>query len=261
MKKVLIFLLVLLVIVAGGIWYLLSGADEFIHNQIEQQGSRYLKTDVNVASVSLIFREGRLEISGLEVMNPNGFTSDKAFNLNQLAMDLGASMKEPYVIQEILIDAPQVLYEVNESGQSNLLVLKDNLQSSLPTKDGTAQETTEKSDSPLVLVKKVTVANTRLRINAEALQTGELKLEKKSYDVTLPTFHAGPIGEPDGLPADQVGAAIFNQMLANLIKEAKAKARDIVEEQAKAKAKEKLEEEKGKLLEKADKKLKELFKQ
>ena len=69
----------------------------------------------------------------------------------------------------------------------------------------------------------------------------------------------GAIGVPNGIPADQLGAAIVDSMLDNLIKEGKRKVKGIFEEQAKAKAREKLDKEKDKLKEKAKNKLKDLF--
>ncbi|QJR80730.1 hypothetical protein CA267_008030 [Alteromonas pelagimontana] len=258
MKKVLIALLIIVLVIGGGIWYLLSGADDFIKRQIEGHGSTYLETEVSVAGVELALREGRLSIDELEVENPEGFSDEDAFSFDQVILDLGAAVKEPYVVQNIRIDAPEVLYEVNASGEGNLMVLKDNLQSHLSS--GNASQSEKSNDPmPLLIVENVTVTNTRLRIDFEQLDTGELKLDKKAYDVTLPTFNAGPVGNPNGMPADQVGAAIVDGMLNNLIAEAKAQAKKVLEEKAKEKAKEKIDEEKDKLMDKASEKLKGLL--
>ena len=97
------------------------------------------------------------------------------------------------------------------------------------------------------------------KLDFEKLPTGDLKIEKKAYEITLPTFNAGSIGKPNGIPADQVGVAIANAMLDNIIKQAKAEAKNKLEEEAKRKLKEKVDEEKDKLMEKAGNKLKDLF--
>ena len=44
MKKGLGIIAVLVLLIAGGAWYMLSGAGDFIRVQIEQQGSKYLGT-------------------------------------------------------------------------------------------------------------------------------------------------------------------------------------------------------------------------
>ncbi len=253
MKKVFIGVLILFVVVGGIIWYVMSGANDFIKTQIEKKGSQYLKTTVSVAAVDLKFREGRLEITELEIDNPEGFSDEDAFSVNRMAFDLGNSLKEPYHVQELAIKAPEMLYEVNADGTGNLVVLKNNLQSHLPQNKPVQSD---KEPAPLVKVDSVTVANTKLTIDFDKLDTKGITLDKKKYEVTLPTFNAGPIGQPDGMPADQVGAAIVNNMLDNVIAEAKKKSRDILKDRAS----EKLKEEKDKLLEKADEKLKGLLK-
>ena len=256
MKKVLIVLLVIVIAIVGGVIYLAGNANDFIRTQIESQGTKFLATPVTVAAVDLSFTEGRLTISDIDVENPEGFSDEDALSLTGITLDLAGATEEPYRIQEITVDGPEILYELDSSGQGNLIVLKNNLDANLPKSDGQEQPPAESSGpTPKLIVDKVTVSNARLVLNFENLNTGEFEIDKKAYEVTLPTFNAGAIGQPDGLPADQVGAAIVNQMLDNAIDQAKAEARKVVTD----KAKEKLDEEKDKLLEKGKDKLKNLF--
>lgn len=257
MKKVSIFLLLLVGLVGGGVWYLLSGAGDLIRVQIEGQGSKYLGTSVTVSKVDLAVSEGRLTISDLDVENPAGFSKEDAFSMDAITLDIGGSVTEPYVVQNVSLIAPEVLYEVDGNGQGNLIVLKNNLDANLPK--GSDEPKTESGKNPLVIVEKVTVQGVRLKLNFEKLPTGDFEIETKTYDVTLPTFTAGPIGKPNGMPADKVGVAIVNEMLDNVIAQAKAEAKKRVEEEAKKKINEKIEKEKEKLKEKAGNKLKDLF--
>ncbi|WP_229702168.1 DUF748 domain-containing protein [Bowmanella pacifica] len=259
MKKILVILLVLVAAFIGVVFYLVSGVDELIRSQMETQGSKALQTQVQVSKVELSFAEARMSIGGFNVQNPTGYSDDKAFSLGEVKLDLGTSTQEPYVVEEVLIDAPSVLYEVDASGKANLVVLKDNLQAMLPKGEDKPASEQSTGPAPLVAVQKVTVKDAKLRINFEAMDTGELKLDKKQYELTLPTFQSSPVGVPNGLPADQVGSAIMDSMLDNLIKQAKQRVKDIFEDKAKEKAKEKIDEEKKKLEEKAKDKLKGLL--
>ncbi|MBT1451845.1 hypothetical protein KJ365_13210 [Glaciecola sp. XM2] len=254
MKKGLLVTALLLAVLAGGIWYAFSGAGDFIRTQIEQQGSKFLGTPVTVFNVDLSVTEGRLTINDLDVENPEGFSVADAFSLESVVLDLGAMTSEPYVVQTVSVNAPEVLYEVDASGKGNLIVLKDNLSANLPKSDAPPADTGA-GPNPLVIVENVTVSNVRLKLDFEKLNTGDLQFDTKSYEITLPTFNAGSIGMPNGLPADQVGAAIVEAMLDNVIEQAKAEAKRRLEE----KAKEKLEEEKDKLIEKGKDKLKDLL--
>ncbi|WP_339723065.1 bZIP transcription factor [uncultured Paraglaciecola sp.] len=257
MKKGLGIFVVLLLLIAGGAYYMLSGAGDFIRVQMEQQGSQYLDTQVSVASVDLVLTEGRMTINGVKIQNPQGFSDEDAFKVDAMTLDLGEVLKEPYVIQTVNINAPEILYEVDKNGKGNLLALKNNLAANLPktTDEPVAKDTA----NPLLIVENVSVSNVRLKLNFEQLETGDLKIETKAYEVTLPTFSAGPIGNPKGMPADKVGAAVVNAMLDNVIAAAKSEAKKRLSEEAKKKVNKELEKQKDKLLDKASDKLKGLL--
>ncbi len=257
MKKLLIALVLLIAIVAAGVWFLLSSADGLIKEQIEKQGSKFLGVPVTVFNVDLALTDGRLTISDLDIENPEGFSKSDAFSLDSITLDLGGSTSEPYVVQEVSLNAPEVLYELDASGKGNLLVLKENIDKMLPK----AKETppSEPGANPLVIVENVTIEAVKLKLDFENLPTGDVQLEKKIYEVTLPTFNAGSIGKPNGIPADQVGAAIAKAMLDNVIAKAKEEAKNKIEEEAKKKIKEEVDKKKDELKDKAKDKLKDLL--
>jgi flagellar basal body-associated protein FliL len=257
MKKGLLILLAIVAIIAGGIYYILSGAGDLIKQQIEKQGSQYMATSVTVASVELALAEGRLTINGLDVANPEGFSQQNAFSLESITLDLGDVTSEPYTVQTLSVNAPEILYEVDASGSGNLLALKNNLMKNLPKSDAPAEP--QDGANPLVIVENVTVSKVRLKLDFANLDTGDLVIEQKVYDVELPTFNAGAIGKPNGMPADQVGAAVVNKMLDNIIAQAKEQAKQRLKDAAKDKAMEKIDEEKDKLKDKAKDKLKNLL--
>jgi hypothetical protein len=259
MKKGLSIFALLVLLISGGAWYILSGAGDFIRAQIEQQGSKYLGTTVSVLNVDLTPTEARMTISNLDIQNPQGFSNEQAFNIDAITLDLGEVFNEPYVVQTVNIDAPEILYEVDKDGQGNLIVIKNNLAANLPKTKSESKPTSQDAANPLVIVENITVSNVRLKFNFEQLPTGDLNIDTKAYEITLPTFNAGAIGQPNGLPADQVGVAVVSAMLDNVIAAAKSEAKKRLAEEAKKKVKEKLDAEKGKLLEKAGDKLKGLF--
>ena len=259
MKKVLIVVVLLIALIIGAGVFLLGNAGNIIKQQIEEQGSKYLGTSVTVFSVDLALSEGRLTISDLDVENPAGFSVADAFSLEAVTLDLGDISAEPYTVQTVSVQAPEILYELDASGKGNLLVIKDNLMANLPASDAEPEPADTEGANPLVIVENVEVSKVRLKLNFENLDTGGLPISKKVYEVELPTFSAGSIGKPNGLPADQVGGAIVNQMLDNIIAQAKQEAKNLIADEAKKKAKEKLDEEKDKLKDKAKDKLKDLF--
>ena len=75
MKKVLIALVVVLVLLAGGIYFVFSNLDSPVETAIETAGSRTLGTDVQVDSVSLDLLAGSASIYYLwfQHRQPGGF--------------------------------------------------------------------------------------------------------------------------------------------------------------------------------------------
>lgn len=256
MKKGTMIFALIIVLIAGAAWYMLSGAGDFIRAQIEQQGSKYLGTTVSVSSVELTLSEGRMSINSLQIKNPEGYSNEDAVSVDAISLDLGDILQQPYVVQTINVNAPAFLYEVDASGQGNLLVLKNNLMANLPKADTDASK---EGANPLVIVENVTVSNVRLKFDFEKLATGDLKIDTKTYEVTLPTFNAGPIGQPNGMPADKVGVAVVNAMLDKVIAAAKTEAKKRLLQAAKNKVDAELDKQKDKLLEKASEKLKGLL--
>jgi hypothetical protein len=259
MKKGLVIFGLIVLLIAGIAFYLMRGAGDFIRTQIEEQGSQYLNTNVFVSNVDLALTDGRMSINGLTVKNPEGFSDATAFSMSAITLDVGDVLSEPYVVQTISIDAPEILYEVDASGNGNLLKLKSNLEANLPKSASDAESESSDSANPLVIVENVIVSDVRLKLNFEQLSTGDLDIDTKAYEITLPTFNAGPIGQPNGMPADQVGLAVVNSMLDNVMAAAKAEAKNRLADEAKKKVNEELEKQKEKLLDKAGDKLKGLF--
>ncbi|MBT0588186.1 hypothetical protein [Alteromonas oceanisediminis] len=246
MKKLLVVLLILVALIAGGLWYIANNAGGFIKEQVETQGTAYLGTSVSLANVDLNIGEGRLTLNDLDVENPQGFSNEDAFSLESVTLDLGDISGEPYRVQSFSIAAPEMLYELNATGTGNLMVLKDNLMKKLPKSSTPPKDSS--ASSPLVIIDNVQVSKVRLKLDFENLDTAgfELPVDQRVYEVELPTFSIGGIGQPDGLPADQVGAVIANKLLDKVIDEAKAEAKrraaDAAKEKLQDKAKEKLGE-------------------
>ncbi len=132
MKKVVLgAILVLLVTIGFGVYYLLSNLDSIVKSAIEKYGSEATQTSVQVASVKIVLQDGSGAIRGLTVDNPQGFSAPRAFSLGEIAtqIDLKSLSEEVPVIEHITIRAPEVFYELNEKGRNNLDSLKKNLQS------------------------------------------------------------------------------------------------------------------------------------
>lgn len=129
MKKVLVVLLVLALLLAGGIWYFLSfRLDGMIESRLEQAASQSLGTRVSVGAVKTSIRDGSLEISNVTVANPPGFRNPTAFSLNNIEAAVDYGSRE---VKRVVIDNPEIVIE-ELGGQTNFAQMLGELRQSQP---------------------------------------------------------------------------------------------------------------------------------
>ncbi|UZE96803.1 AsmA family protein [Alkalimarinus alittae] len=246
MKKLLAIFLLVIVALGGAAYYYLGSLNSIVKEQVEKHGSSALQTTVKVGGVNIKLLDGLGEITGFSIANPKGFSSATAIGFDTVRLDIGTEniTEMPIVIEEILIDSVTTLYELDAQGKGNLNVLLDQIKAqSTHTKSeskASADESSSTSDIRIV-VKKLVVKDTQLALDLTALG-------QKRYDETLPTFSIANIGGSEGLPPEQLGQAMGQQILDRIVKQAKAKQKDKLMGQAKEKLLEKLDSKDGEKL-------------
>ena len=124
-KKLLVTLVLLLGIGLGGLFYYL---DSIVSSGIEVVGSQVLGTEVTVESVSLSPFNGTGSISGLEIQNPEGYSADYIFQLEQVQVNLNTSslFSDVIEVESVVISQPQITYETRIT-TDNVRALLENL--------------------------------------------------------------------------------------------------------------------------------------
>ena len=253
MKKIILFgVLAIILAIGAGAYWLFANLNDIVKAQVEKQGSHFLQTPVSLASVDLQPLKGYGDLKGFAIQNPDGYSDNSAFAFDEIKLDIEIKSvsQQPFVINELLISGPSVLYKMTADGKNNLTVLKENLSAQLPQSSESKPEPASEEKAPsgatepfLVAVNKVTIEGVKLTLDMTAVG-------QESYQLTLPAFNADPVGLPNGLPADQVGGAIVKSMLDNIIKQAKKAVEDKVKQRAKEELKQRADEKLGGLLEK-----------
>jgi hypothetical protein len=215
---------VLILLVAAGLIFLWTNINWFVKNAIERYGSQATKTSVRVASVSIKPSEGKGAIAGLTVANPKGFTSAHAVSLGSIMVriDPRTVTTSPLVIDDVRISSPQIVYEMDKSGTSNIDVLKKNIASS---GDNTGKQSADKKPGKetKLRIKKLTVENGRVDVLVSALGT-------RPQTVTLRRIEITDIGGQAGATPDQIARQILNAIVAEVTGEvADAGARQLLD--------------------------------
>lgn len=243
LKIILGIVLVLVLIVAIAMYLVVQNLDAVVKTAVETVGPQVTLTDVGLREAKIEIKNGRAELNGLTIANPQGFSDANIFQMDTVVVDIDpASLREKvYVINELRIDGAKLLAEQKGVKDTNIQALLDNLKKSGSGAESAEAEADAESDVRL-MVEKLTFVNGNVDLKTE--QLGD-------YQMQLPTIDVANIGDKQtGLAPDELATAILQPILA----EAKQQVRDELEDKAKEKAKERLQEELDKKLSPEDQK-------
>lgn len=215
-KKIAIGFVVLLVLIAGGVWYLFSNLDSFVKSAIQTYGSQATQSTVSVGSVDISLTSGRGTISGITIGNPAGFGSGNAVSVGAVTVQIDPSSvpgSGPVVIKLVNVSQPQVNYEVGQGG-SNLQTLQHNVQAyaggSGSSSSAAAASPSASSGSPQ---RKEIISD--LTIDEGLVTASSPLLPGKQLKVTLPSIHLTNLGQSSGgASAAQIGSQILSAITA-----------------------------------------------
>ncbi len=228
MKKIILSLLAIILLALGGItYYALSNLDSIVKNVIEKVGSDVTGSTVSVGGVKITLKEGRGEISGLHLGNPQGFDSAHLFHLNNVALDLGNVFGDVIIIDEVLIDGADIIAE--QKGQTtNLQALLENIESnaSAPAEQEPASTSSDTSAEPIrLMIKKFSFINNKASLETEQWDPQVLK---------VPNIVMNNLGdEKVGLTPEQLSAEVINRLTKSVERAAKEALKEKAKEEAK----------------------------
>ena len=208
MKKILIGLAVLVLIIAGGLFYLWQNLGSLIKTAVEEAGSRTTQVKVTLKEADAgNVTAGALALRGLVVGNPSGFKTDSAFQLGEISVkvDPATVTSDTIVVKEVVIAAPHVTYEFAGSG-SNIGTIQKNVEKFAGSGGGSSSSSSSSSGGKKVIIENLYVRDGKVDVSADFLQG-------QKTGASLPTIHLKDIGKSGGgatpaQVAEQVIAAI-----------------------------------------------------
>jgi len=219
MKKLLIrglFVVVILLIVAVvAVGLSLNGA---IKKGVETFGPQIAKVPVTVDGVSLSLFSGSGAVKGLVVGNPEGYKTDHAMSvgLASVAISPGSLLSDKIVVKSILIEAPQVTFELGPGG-NNLQRIQENLGGSATGTPEAPKPTGEKAPAESKPAKKLQVDE--VVISGGKVTLGMAALGGKLIEAPLPEIRMSNLGQgPEGITGAELGKEILSQINRGAIK-------------------------------------------
>jgi len=183
---------VLLVLVAIGVYLFFSSLDSIVKAAIEKIGSSATQAQVRVKAVNIELTSGKGALRGLTVGNPAGFKTERALSLGEISLhvDVASVTKDPVVIKEIVVAAPEVTYEIGGQG-SNIDALRRNVDAYTGTAKGKAQKAEGGGEGKKLVIENLYIRNGKVNVSATALGG-------KTLGVPLPDIHLTNIGKQSG---------------------------------------------------------------
>ncbi len=208
MKNVLLIAGGIGVLFIGTILFVMTNLDDLVKDAIQSFGSETIKTEVQISDLELALRSGQVTIKGLNVSNPEGFSDPNIFELTTISIKIDPATlnQNPIVIDEIIISAPTVVYEINKSGVSNADVLKNNMSRAGRTTDSDSGGI----DDLKMIIRKLIVEGGKAKMRIAALGDA-------AQTVILPEIRLTDIGKKSGgVKSAELARIISSKLLGNV---------------------------------------------
>jgi len=223
MKKIGIILIVLIVAVGGGLFYLASNAPKIVQGVIESEGSRVTQVPVKLSSVELSITDKKAGINGLTVGNPSGFKTDRAISLGEVSVKLGSPLSgELVTVEEVMIRAPEITYEIGSSG-SNIAAIQSNVENFMKSMSGgesssePAPASGDEGPATKVVINNLYIKGGKVNVSASFMGG-------KTLTTGLPDIHLKDIGKDSGGSSP---AEVANEILSAITKSASSAASSV----------------------------------
>jgi hypothetical protein len=192
MKKVLLGLVIVVVVIAGGAVFLFSNLDKIVKTGIETAGTSTLGTRVSVGDVALDLVAGTASIYNFAVANPAGYTSGDMLRFSELSVgiNLQDTSGERVHINSVVARSPYVFYE-SIDGTSNM----DAISARFDT-----QETEESESQVMLVIDSIVIEDIQGTLQSDKLPSalnvdlGDIRLsELEGYPEDLAGQIMGPL--------------------------------------------------------------------
>lgn len=216
MRKFGMFLVVLVLLVGGGLYYLANSLDGIVANLIEESGSRALGTTVRVSDVKISLKEAKGSIAGLTVANPKGF-SGEAISFQDIVIGIDPASilsRDPIVITEVTVKSPSVKLILAANGSTNIQALLANISGS--SSKSSSASTSGSSGGLRVRINRLEIAGASLGADLSAVGG-------KDFSAKVPALQQSNVGGGAGA-APEVLAQEIAQTYVSKVGTAVAKA-------------------------------------
>lgn len=212
MKKILIIAGVLLVVGVVGLVIVAMNLGSIVKSGIETVGPKLTKTELKLDKAGFGLFAGRVELTGLFVGNPEGFKSESAIRVGEIAVQVKPSSLAGAVVEidEITIKSPVITYE-QAFGGNNISKLLANVNESTAALAGGKDDKTAPADPASQKRFRVKL----VRVEGATVKIGATMLGGTALPIPLPPITIENIGTSgNGVTAGELTGEVLKQVLS-----------------------------------------------
>ncbi|MFT3784315.1 MAG: AsmA family protein [Nibricoccus sp.] len=210
MKKLLYILAGLFVVAVIALVIIIAKLGTIVKTAVNNVGPKITQTTVVLNDADISPFSGKGSLKGLTVGNPKGWTTERAFFLKEVSIDLEPKSVtgDHVVINSVVIDNPEITYETTGT------LTTSNLQDLIKNIQGTEQQppTTQPEQKPEQPGKE-----TKIEIKKFSLTNVTVKVAYNTnvYTVQIPDLIMNDLGTREGgLTPQQLSIAIIKEISA-----------------------------------------------
>ena len=203
---VLILVIVITVVALGD--FVFSSIDKIAKSAVEYGGTYATQVDTTVETMDVAITKGTVEMSGLTLANPAGFTTDHFFTLatTNASFDLESLQAEKYIIPSVNLKGIDVILDKGNT-PSNYNTILNSLKRFESGEAAPADNTKKGKD---VIIKSLVIED----INIHLANMPGVSLLAGEVAINIPMIELQNIGEEESMNASDIFNLVIKTVLA-----------------------------------------------
>jgi len=210
-RRILLVVVILVIAVIVAVSFYLG---PIIKGAVEKVGPEIAKVPMELERARVSPLRGTAKLQGLVIGNPEGFKTPHSVKLAAFSMNMSipSVFTDKILIREILIDGPDIVYEMSLSG-SNIAKIQENAAGGKEAEPREEEPAEEKADEggKKVQIDNLIIKNGKIRVSSGVMLG-------KAVVIPLPTIHLKDIGkEKEGASAAEVFSEVFGAVANGVV--------------------------------------------
>jgi hypothetical protein len=189
-----------LILIGVGAVFAVSQSGRVAKGFVETELKEILSTEVEIADMRVLPFRRAIELTGLRVMNPEGFKEGKAFQCERILIlvDLTAVFSDVHIIEELSLEGMEIRYRVEVGEGTNIGRLAK------------AAQAAGEDEAPGFIVKSVRCDDAEVHLSTNVIPLS-------SAGMNLASIHLEDLNDSHAISAGEVTSILLRSLLNEIV--------------------------------------------